>query len=75
MNRLNALEQDSEIKKQAGRLSSLFAQIETESEFIMAISDHVPDSYFASLLWHTLSEHEDGLKILYRHGHSHDIEQ
>ncbi len=75
MDRLEALKQESEIKKQAARLTSLFAQIGTESEFIEAIGDTVPDTKFASLLWHTLAEHEDGLRILYRHGHSHDNEQ
>lgn len=65
---LHTQKHDTDIKKQAGRLSSLFAQIGSESEFVEAVRDTVSPS-FASLLWFTLNEHEEGLKILYRHGH------
>src|SRR5690606_18613531 len=43
---LSVISQDSDIiRKQAGRISSLFAQIGSESEFVEAISDTVSSPF------------------------------
>jgi hypothetical protein len=70
INRLSSLKNEKRLKETAGILSSLFAQIDDEMEFIEAIEYLVPDTNFASLLWHALNDQQAALRMLYRHGHS-----
>lgn len=50
----------------APKVASLFAQIETESEFIEVLSNYITDERVASLLWHSLREQDELLWILYK---------
>lgn len=60
-----ALEKEINTIKLAQTISSLFAQIPTEIEFIKVLKNEIPDSEVASLLWHTLKEQDESLSILY----------
>lgn len=49
----------------AKKISSLFPQIPTEMEFIQVLKQDIPDCKILSLIWHTLTDHDDALSILY----------
>jgi len=49
----------------AKKISSLFPQIPTEMEFVQTLKSDISDSEVLSLIWHTLTDHDDSLSILY----------
>lgn len=60
-----SLEKEANTIELAKKISSLFPQIPNELEFIQALKDDIPDSEVASLIWHTMTDHDDALVILY----------
>ena len=56
MNRLASLKKEKKINVIAESAYMAFLQLETEEEFIEAMSGEIKNSNVASILWHTLNK-------------------
>lgn len=59
MSRLSALKKEEKIVDLSKMITSLFYQIDTEREFIEAISTKISNPDVSSLLWHSLKHLHD----------------